>query len=259
MCPVSDSAPPTVPAGEALAEAERALQSLRLQQQVLATGMSHDLRAPLRAITGYAALLAEHHADGLSAEGRGYLQRIREAAAGMDGLIEGLLQLSHAARAQLQRRPVDLSLLADWSLAEAQDAYPDVTVEASVQPGLAAHGDERQLKQAFGHLLDNALRYARGGQVRIQISGGQDGGVSRVSVRDSGSGFEMRYAARIFEPFQRLRAVEEGAGHGLGLAIAHEIIQRHGGRLWAESEPGQGSVFHIELPAGPAPGPGAGA
>lgn len=259
MCPVSDSAPPTAPAGEGLAEAERALHSLRLQQQVLATGISHDLRAPLRAISGYSALLAEHHAAGLTPEGRGYLQRIRAAAARMDSLIEGLLQLSHAGRAQLQRQPVDLSLLAEWSLGEAQDAHPGVAVEASVQPDLTALGDERQLKQAFGHLLDNALRYARDGSVRIDVSGGQEGGVSRVSVRDSGSGFEMRYAGRIFEPFQRLRAAEEGAGNGLGLAIAHEIIQRHGGRLWAESEPGQGSVFHIELPAVPVQGQEAGA
>lgn len=251
MSPISDSAPPTVPAGEELAEVERALHSLRLQQQVLATGISHDLRAPLRAITGYSALLAEHHADELSAEGRGYLQRIREAAARMDGLVGGLLQLSHASRAQLQSRPVDLSLLAEWSLAELQDAHPGVAIEATVQPGLLALGDERQLKLVFEQLLDNAARYARGGQVRIGISGRNDDGLSQVSVRDSGSGFDMRYAARIFEPFQRLHALEDGGGHGMGLAIAHEIIQRHGGRLWAESEPGSGSAFHIELPAAP--------
>ncbi len=251
MCPVSDSAPPTAPAGEGLAEVERALQSLRLQQQVLATGISHDLRAPLRAISAYSAILADQHAQGLSEEGRGYVRRIREAAARMDRLIDGLLQLSHASRAQLARQQVDLSLLAEWSLAEAQDAHPAVAVEASVQPGLEAVGDERQLKQLFGHLLDNALRYARDGQVRIEISGAREGDVSRVSVRDSGHGFEMRYAARIFEPFHRLRATEDGGGDGLGLAIAHEIVQRHGGRLWVESEPGRGSTFHVELPAPP--------
>lgn len=253
MSPVSDSAPPSVPAGGELAEVERALDALRLQQQVLATGISHDLRAPLRAITGYAALLADHHADALSAEGRGYLQRIREAATRMDGLIGGLLQLSHAGRVQLQRKPVDLSLLAEWSLAELQDAHPGTAIEATVQPGLLALGDERQLKLVFEQLLDNAARFSRDGQVRIQVTGGQEDGLSRVCVRDFGSGFDMRFAARIFEPFQRLHALEDGGGHGMGLAIAHEIILRHGGRLWAESEPGQGSAFHIELPAVPDP------
>ncbi len=251
MCPVSDSAPPIMPAGGGLAEVERALQSLRRQQQVLATGISHDLRAPLRAINAYSALLSDQHAQGLTDEGRGYLQRIREAASRMDGLIEGLLQLSHASRAQLRCEAVDLSLLAEWSLAEAQDAYPGVAVQATVQPGLVAQGDERQLKQVLAQLLDNALRYARDGEVRIEIGGGVEGGLSRVSVRDSGHGFEMRYAARIFEPFQRLRAPEDGGGNGLGLAIAHEIVERHGGRLWVESEPGRGSTFHLELPAAP--------
>src|SRR5690606_41827136 len=108
------------------------------------------------AVSSYSALLGAPRAEGLPPEGRDYRQRIRAAAARMDTLIEGLLQLSHAARAQLQREPVDLSLLAGWSLGEAQDAHPGVTVEASVQPDLAALGDERQLKQAFGHLLDNA-------------------------------------------------------------------------------------------------------
>ncbi|MFZ7095107.1 sensor histidine kinase [Luteimonas dalianensis] len=256
MSPVSDSAPPSVPAGGELAEVERALHSLRLQQQVLATGMSHDLRAPLRAITGYTALLAEHHADGMSDEGRGYLQRIREAAARMDGLIGALLQLSHAGRAQLQSRPVDLSLLAEWSLAELEDAHPGVVIEATVQPGLLAMGDERQLKLVFDQLLDNAVRYSRDGQARIGISGGDEDGLSRVQVRDHGSGFDMRYAARIFEPFQRLHALEDGGGHGMGLAIAHEVVQRHGGRLWVESEPDRGSVFHVELPAVPDAGDG---
>ena len=251
MCPVSDSAPPTLPAGEEPTEAERALHSLRRQQQVLATGISHDLRAPLRAIGAYSSHLAEHHAGGLTPEGRDYLQRIRAAAARMDGLIEALLQLSHASRAQLQPGPVDLSLLAEWSLGEAQDAHPGIRVEADVQPDLAGFGDERLLKQVFGCLLDNAVRYARGGEVRVEVSGSQGDGWSRICVRDSGSGFEMRYAERIFEPFQRLLAVEDGAGHGLGLAIAQEIVRRHGGRLWAESEPGRGSAFHVELPAAP--------
>lgn len=250
-----EPAPPPAPPEDRLAAAERTLQALRTQQEVLAAGISHDLRAPLRAIGSYSGLIAEHHAAGLSAEGRDYLQRIREAAARMDGLIEGLLELSHAARANLQLRPVDLSLLAEWSLAELQDAWPRVDFEAAVQPGLVALGDERQLKQVFDQLLDNARRFA-GNEwpVRVEVRGDRADGWLRVQVRDRGCGFDMRYAGRMFEPFQRLHPSEQGAGHGLGLAIVQVIIERHGGRVRAESEPGKGSVFHLDLPAPPEEG-----
>lgn len=249
----SDSGPPPASPEERLAAAEQALQSLRTQQEVLATGISHDLRAPLRAIGSYSGLIAERHADGLGEEGRLYLQRIRDAAARMDGLIDGLMQLSHASRAQLRCQPVDLSLLAEWSLAELHDAMPELEIQATVQPDLLAMGDERQLKQVFDRLLDNACRFSGGGApVRIQVGGERgDNGRLHVHVRDQGSGFDMRYAQRMFEPFQRLHPSEQGGGHGLGLAVAQVIVERHGGRIRAESEPGSGSVFHFELPAAP--------
>lgn len=254
MSPDPDPAPPAS-TEERLAEAERALQLLRTQQEVLAAGISHDLRAPLRAIGSYSALIAEHHSAALAEEGRGYLQRIREAVARADELIDGLLQLSHASRTALQARPVDLGLLAEWSLAELRDATPGTVIEAAVEPGLVAMGDERQLKQMFDRLLHNACRFARAdGPVRVDVGGERHGERMRIHVRDAGSGFDMRYAGRIFEPFQRLHPPEQGGGHGLGLALAHAIVERHGGRLWAESEPGRGSVFHVELPAVPAQG-----
>lgn len=251
MSPDSDSTPPPASLEERLAAAEHALQSLRRQQEVLAAGISHDLRAPLRAIGSYAGLIAEHHAGALTEEGRRYLDRIREAAGRMDGLIEGLLQLSYAARAALRTQDVDLGLLAQWSLAELGDALPGVTIEATVQPDLFATGDERQLKQVFDRLLLNACMFRGQGPARIQVSGEREGGRLHVQVRDQGVGFDMRYAGRLFEPFQRLHPSEQGAGHGLGLATAHVIIERHGGRLWAESRAGHGSVFHIDLPAAP--------
>lgn len=255
MSPDTDAAAPPAQPEDRLAEAERALAQLRKQQEVLATGMSHDLRAPLRAITGYARLLHEHHAQDLGAEGRDYLERLRDAAARMDGLIGRLLQLSHAARAAVGTDAVDLSMLAEWSLAELQDTIPGLQIESSVQPGLLAMGDERQLKQVFDQLLHNACRF-RGGDrpVSIDVSGEVSAGRTLVRVADRGIGFDMRYAGRIFEPFQRLHPAEKGSAHGLGLAIAHVIVERHSGRLWVESEPGRGSVFHIELPAAPAHG-----
>lgn len=253
MSPDSDSMPPPTSLEERLAAAEQALQSLRTQQEVLAAGISHDLRAPLRAIGSYSGLIFDHHSAGLTEEGRGYLQRIREAATRMDGLIEGLLQLSHAVRAALRKQPVDLSLLAEWSLVELRDTMPDIAIEATVQPDLVAAGDERQFKQMFDRLLLNACTFRGDGPARIEISGERKDGRLHIQVRDHGSGFDMRYAGRLFEPFQRLHPSEQGGGHGLGLAVVQVIVERHGGRLWAESEPGSGSVFHIDLPAEPEP------
>ncbi len=252
---VSDSDSVSAPGSpeERLAAAERALQLLRTQQEVLAVGISHDLRAPLRAIGSYAGLIAEQHADGLTDVGRGYLQRISEAATRMEGLIDGLLQLSHAARATLQAKPVDLGLLVEWSVVELRDAHPGLQIQATVQPDLLALGDERQLKQLFDRLLENACRFAQpGAPVRVEVDGGREGDRLHVRVRDHGRGFDMRYAGRMFEPFQRLHPSEQGAGHGLGLAIAQVVVERHGGRIRGESGPEAGSVFHLELPAAPA-------
>lgn len=239
---------------EQLADMERALHALRSQQEVLAAGISHDLRAPLRAISSYAALIDRHHAADLPQEARDYLQRIREAAGRMDGLIDSLLQLFHIDRAQLRRQRVDVGLIVEWSLAELQDANPERAVEASVQPGLFVQGDERQIKQLFDRLLHNAWKFSAPGPARIEVGGGPHDGLLRISVRDHGSGFDMHCAGRVFEPFQRLHATDQGGGAGLGLAIAHAIAERHGGRLAAVSEPGRGSTFHVDLPAAaPAP------
>ena len=233
-----------------LVELEAELERGNRQQELVAYGISHDLRAPLRAIDGFAALLDASAGASLDDAGRGHLARIRGAAARMSGLIDALLGLSRASRAELRHEPVDLSLLAEWTLAELQDAEPARAVEARVQPGLAARGDERQLKQLLDQVLHNAWKFSRDrDRVCIEIRGGRQDGRMRLALRDQGCGFEMRYAERVFEPFQRLHGADEGGGHGLGLAIAQRIAERHGGRLWVESEPGVGSVFHLELPA----------
>ncbi|MDH5822628.1 ATP-binding protein [Luteimonas sp. RD2P54] len=250
MPPDPAAAPPSGDAAHRPPEVERALQLLRRQQEVLAHGISHDLRAPLRAIAGYAQILGASHSDGLDPRGREYLDRIGEAAARMEGLIEGLLALSHAARAPLREGEVDVSLLAEWSIAELQDAEPGRAAEIGVQPQLSAWGDERLLKQLFERLLHNAWKFSAGRErVRIEVRGERRDGRTLVSVIDHGSGFDMRYADRMFEPFQRLHGPEQGGGHGLGLAVVQCIAERHDGRLWAESTPGTGSAFHVELPA----------
>lgn len=226
------------------------LQALNQQQESFAYGISHDLRTPLRAIDGYAALLADHPGATLDDSARGYLQRIRGASNSMTGLIESLLDLSHVNRAPLKPEAVDMSMLAGWIGAELQDADPDRRADIRVAPGLHAHGDERQLKLLLAKLLGNAWKFSRDcEQVQIQVDGQVRDGRLLLQVRDHGAGFDMRYADKLYQPFQRLHGPEQGGGSGLGLAIARRIVERHHGRLWAQSETGAGSTFHVELPA----------
>lgn len=233
-----------------VSERTAALEKANKQQELFAHGVSHDLRAPLRAIDSFAQLLAREYETRPDEPGRDYVERIRAAARRMGGLIDALLELSRAGRNDLKLEPVDLSLLADWTCAELQDAEPGRAADIDVQPGLVACGDERQLKLLLDQLLDNAWKFSRDrGRVGIEVTGERRGDGLVLSIRDHGSGFDMRYAGKMFEPFQRLHGPEQGGGNGLGLAIAQRIVERHGGRLWAESEPGSGAVFHVELPA----------
>ncbi|MGN6512968.1 MAG: sensor histidine kinase [Lysobacteraceae bacterium] len=231
-----------------LAEARATIEALRQEQAIFAHGISHDLRAPLRSIDSFVALLARH--GGLDDTARGYLERVRDASARAGSLIDALLDLSRATRAELAPATVDLSLLAEWRLAELQEADPAPPAELEVAPGLLAHGDERLLRQLLGALLDNAWKFSLPtGRVRIRVHGGRAGDRLRVDVRDEGVGFDMRYADKLFAPFQRLHGPGEGGGHGIGLALAQRIAARHGGHLHAESQPGAGATFHLDLPA----------
>jgi signal transduction histidine kinase len=229
--------------------------ALDRQLDALAFGISHELRAPLRSIDSFATRLAQRHAGALDDEGRDHLQRIRAAAAGMGGLVEGLIEWSRASRAPLRRQQVDLSLLAEWAGAELRERDPARPLRLAVAPGLAVSGDERLLRMVFEQLLDNAWKFADGDEVRVEVGGRRDAAAVQVWVRDWGRGFEMQYADQVFAPFKRLHPPEEGAGHGLGLAIARRIVERPGGRLGAESVPGVGSTFRLLLPAAPAEDP----
>lgn len=233
-----------------LAEQAAMIEALNQQQEWFAYGVSHDLRAPLRAIDSFAALLASHLEGRLDDTASDHLDRIRNAAARMAALIDGLLDLSRAERAELRREPVDLGLLADWVGAELADAEPERVAAIVVQPDLHALGDERQLKLLMNQLLHNAWKFSRERErVDIAVGGERHGDRIVLTIRDHGSGFDMRYADKLFEPFQRLHGPEHGGGGGIGLAVAQRIVQRHGGRLWAQSEPGVGSTFFVELPA----------
>lgn len=220
------------------------------QLQMFADTVAHDLRAPLRSIDSFAKLLEDRAAAKLDAAERMHLSRIRAAATRMSGLLGALGELSRAASAAITPVPVDLSLLAEWVVAELEDADPGRDVVVEVQPGLRAVGDERLLKQLLRALLENAWTFTRGcTDARITVSGHHEHDRLLVQVRDTGCGFDMQYAHKLFQPFQRLHGVEQGAGHGLGLAIAQRIARRHGGDVRAESTLDAGSTFTLVLPA----------
>ncbi|MDX1549212.1 MAG: PAS domain S-box protein [Lysobacter spongiicola] len=220
--------------------------------QMFADSVAHDLRAPLRSIESFSAMLDQRIGESLDPTSRDHLDRIRAAATRMSGLLAALGELSHATRAELKPGPVDLTLLAEWAVAELREAEPERDAEVRISPGLVAHGDERLLKLAIAQLLSNAWKFSRQrDRVFIEVVGGPGADGVRLTVRDAGCGFDMRYAHKLFQPFQRLHGADEGAGHGLGLAIAQRVVERHGGRMSAASEPGVGSTFQMDLPPPP--------
>ena len=236
--------------GARLRACQAELAALQKEQALVSYGIAHDLRAPLRAIDGFSAMLEAHAGDALDTAGRDYLARIRAATARMASLIDGLQALSRASHDQIELASVDASLLAEWALAELRDADPARAVEADVQPGIRVRADERQLKTLFDQLLHNAWKFSAGADaVRITVSAEPRDGRVLIHVRDHGSGFDPRHADRAFEPFQRLHGPDEGAGHGLGLAIVRRIATRLGGSVGVDAAPGEGCTFHVELPA----------
>lgn len=230
--------------------AQAALEASQRQLQLITDAVSHDLRAPLRSIESFAARLAERNGDALDAAGRDHLARIRAAAGRMGGLLRSLGELVRAMRAEVKPQPVDIGLVAEWAWMTLRERDPQRDAELDLQPDLRAHGDERLLQLLFVQLLDNAWRYAKpDAPVRVAVRGERRGDRLHLRIRDEGSGFDMRYAHKLFEPFQRLHGPEQGGGHGLGLAIAQRVVERHGGRIRAESAPEAGSTLHVELPA----------
>ncbi len=226
-----------------------ASEACRQQLDVFASSITHDLRSPLRAIESFGSLLGKRAKDRLEPEEQDYLERMLRASRRMSHLLDGLTELSRVTTAQLVCAPVDITMLADWTLAELQEDAPERATDAVVQPHLIAHGDERLLKTLLTHLLRNAWTFSRDRDVVwIRVEGEAHAGGLHVLVRDRGCGIDMRYADKLFQPFQRQHSEELGAGTGLGLASVQRIAQRHGGRVWVESEVDSGSVFHVWLP-----------
>lgn len=211
--------------------------------------VSHDLRAPLRAIDGFSHILLEQHGAGLDDRGKDYLARVRAASQRMGELIDDLLELSRISRHEMVTQRVDLSELARTISAELRNGEPQRAVVFRVQDGLAVQGDPRLLRVALQNLLANAWKFT-GKTPRAVIEFGALPGeaASRIFyVRDNGAGFDMNYADKLFAPFQRLHATEEFPGTGIGLATVGRVVARHGGRIWAEAAVGRGASFYFTL------------
>lgn len=228
---------------------KRAAEAAAKELEALTYGISHDLRAPLRAIEGFARILEEDFAPTLGDEGQGHILIIREATQKLDRHIEGMLALSRVGQHGVVLNDVDMTALARRTAEEvccARKINPDALTFGELPD---TRGDKTLLQQVWGQLLDNAVKFSMGARApRIEISGEAMEDSCLYRIQDNGAGFDMRYASRLFSVFQRLHAEKEFPGAGVGLAIVHRIVKRHGGRVWAEGERDKGACFTFELP-----------
>ncbi|MGZ5216119.1 MAG: sensor histidine kinase [Caldimonas sp.] len=214
------------------------------------TLVSHDLRAPIRVVEGFARIVKEDYATVLDRIGLDHLDRILGAAARMNRMIDALIALSRLSAQPITRVPVDLSQLAGYIFEDLRRLAPERQVEIEVEPGLAAVGDPTLLRMMLENLLGNAWKYsAHAAAPRIAFVR-HASEPATFSVRDNGAGFDMRYADRLFGAFQRLHSASEFPGTGIGLASVRSIVRRHGGEVRAEGEPERGASFHFSLPPG---------
>lgn len=233
-----------------VSERTAALSAANRELDSFAYSVSHDLRAPLRTMNGFAQILVSEHGDELDVSAKNCVNRILAASLKMGELIEGMLTLSHSARVELRRDAVDLSGMATRRLAELAQGHPARHVTVEVQPGLMATGDARMMEMVMSNLIENAWKYTgKTPAPVIRVHRGTVRGVTGFCVTDNGNGFDMAHADRLFQPFQRLHRREEFDGTGVGLATVQRIIERHGGQIVAEAAPGQGASFCFTLPS----------
>ena len=232
-----------------LRRTEAELRAANKELDSFAYAVSHDLRAPLRAMTGFSQALAEDFGESLDGEARSHLTEIAYAGRHMGELIDGLLTLSRATRGELQRTRIDLSAMAEGICRELQRTEPDRQVSWSVEPGLDVWGDQRMIELVLTNLLGNAWKYTGlVAQSAVRLYKEFRNGVPYICLSDNGAGFSQDHADKLFKPFQRLHRQDEFPGIGIGLSTVFRIIQRHGGDIQAEGTPGGGATFRFFIP-----------
>ncbi len=231
-----------------VAERTTELQATNNELEAFSYSVSHDLRAPLRAVDGYARMLEEDYGRALDDEGRRLLGVVREASGRMGRLIDDLLAFSRLGRQEAARRTVDMAALVAQVVAEVRGGSRAAIEVAQLAPALA---DAAMMQQVWANLIGNALKYSsKRADARVEIGWKEDGGELVYWVRDNGVGFDMRFAQKLFGVFQRLHRADEFPGTGVGLAIVQRVVTRHGGQVWAEGRPGEGACFYFSLPKG---------
>ena len=210
--------------------------------------VSHDLRAPLRSISGFSQALEEDYGENLDDDGRDYLRRIRASSERMGHIIDDLLFLSRVTRRDLNPEKIDLSLMARQVFENFQKESPNRKVRINIHDDITAVCDTGLMRILMENLLGNAWKYTNKKQeALIEFGRMRDDEGTVYYVRDNGAGFDMKYSRKLFEIFQRLHTQEDFEGNGIGLATVQRILHRHGGRIWAESRPGQGATFYFTL------------
>jgi PAS domain S-box-containing protein len=230
---------------------ERTAELFAANQELesFAYAVSHDLRAPLRAMSGFSNALVEDLGDRLDGEARIYLDEIVVASRQMGRLIDGILTLSRSTRGELRRDPVDISAMAGAIVEELERMEPERKVEWSIEEGLTTRGDSRMIEVVLRNLLGNAWKYTAGSdRPEIGLYAEREGSETFICVTDNGAGFDMAHGEKLFQPFQRLHRQDEFPGLGIGLATAQRIVHRHGGMIQGVSAPGKGATFRFSLP-----------
>jgi signal transduction histidine kinase len=237
-----------------LIERTRELEIANAELETFSYSISHDLRTSLQAVLGFAQTLDARHSQDLLPEARRCIELIIKGSQGMNELVSDLLALAQAGRLPLELEPVDLGLLTSEAIAELEPQLAASDVDLMIGELPVVDADRVLLKQVFVNLISNAIKFSRGAKprARVEVGSSRRSEASVVFVRDNGVGFDMGESGRLFQAFERLHGRGDFEGTGVGLALVARIVDRHGGRIWAESEPGKGASFYFTLSDGAA-------